>query len=111
MKIILDAMGGDNAPLAPVMGAVDAAKDFGAQITLVGREEQIRSVLQENGIDTLPAGITIVHAEEVVDMHDDPANVVRKKKDSSMISGLRMLSEGQACPWYPPCGHGPLYAQ
>ena len=95
MKIILDAMGGDNAPLAPVMGAVDAAKDFGAQITLVGREEQIRSVLQENGIDTLPAGITIVHAEEVVDMHDDPANVVRKKKDSSMISGLRMLSEGQ----------------
>ncbi len=95
MKIILDAMGGDHAPLAPVMGAVDAAKDFGAQITLVGREEQIRSVLQENGIDTLPAGITIVHAEEVVDMHDDPANVVRKKKDSSMISGLRMLSEGQ----------------
>lgn len=95
MKIILDAMGGDNAPLAPVMGAVDAAKDFGAQITLVGREEQIRSVLQENGIDTLPEGITIVHAEEVVDMHDDPANVVRKKKDSSMISGLRMLSEGQ----------------
>ena len=95
MKIILDAMGGDHAPLAPVMGAVDAAKDFGAQITLVGREEQIRSVLQENGIDTLPEGITIVHAEEVVDMHDDPANVVRKKKDSSMISGLRMLSEGQ----------------
>jgi len=95
MRIILDAMGGDNAPLAPVMGAVDAAKDFGANITLIGRQEQIQAVLKENGIDTLPAGISIVHAEEIVDMHDDPANVVRKKKDSSMIAGLRMLSEGE----------------
>ena len=50
MKIILDAMGGDNAPLAPVMGAVDAAKDFGAQITLVGIEAEIRKVLKENGV-------------------------------------------------------------
>ena len=95
MRIILDAMGGDNAPLAPVMGAVDAANDFGANITLIGRQEQIQAVLKENGIDTLPAGISIVHAEEIVDMHDDPANVVRKKKDSSMIAGLRMLSEGE----------------
>ena len=95
MRIILDAMGGDNAPLAPVMGAVDAAKDFGAQITLVGREAEIRKTLQENGIDALPAGVTISNAEEVVDMHDDPANVVRKKKDSSMVVGLRMLSEGE----------------
>ena len=95
MKIILDAMGGDNAPLAPVMGAVDAAKDFGAQITLIGRQEQILATLKDNGIDTLPEGISIVHAEEIVDMHDDPANVVRKKKDSSMIAGLRLLSEGE----------------
>ena len=95
MRIILDAMGGDNAPLAPVMGAVDAAKDFGAQITLVGREAEIRKTLQENGIDALPVGVTIANAEEVVDMHDDPANVVRKKKDSSMVVGLRILSEGQ----------------
>ncbi len=95
MKIILDAMGGDNAPLAPVMGAVDAAKDFGAKITLIGRQEEILSALKDNGIDTLPEGISIVHAEEVVDMHDDPAGVVRKKKDSSMIAGLRLLSEGE----------------
>ena len=95
MRVIIDAMGGDHAPLAPVMGAIDGAKDFGAQITLVGREKQIRAVLKENGIETLPEGVTIVHAEEVVDMHDDPANVVRKKKDSSMIAGLRMLSEGE----------------
>ena len=95
MKIILDAMGGDFAPLAPVMGAVDAAKDFGAQITLVGRGEEILKVLKENGIPTLPAGITIADAQDVVDMHDDPASVCRKKKDSSMVVGLRMLSEDQ----------------
>ena len=95
MKIILDAMGGDHAPLAPVMGAVDAARDFGAHITLTGRSEEILKVLKENGISTLPAGITIADAEEVVDMHDDPASVCRKKKNSSMVVGLRMLSEDQ----------------
>ena len=95
MKIILDAMGGDHAPQAPVLGAVDAAKDFGAQITLVGRGEEILNVLKENGISTLPAGISIADAEEVVDMHDDPASVCRKMKNSSMVVGLRMLSEDQ----------------
>ncbi len=95
MKIILDAMGGDNAPQAPVLGAVDAAKDFGAQITLVGRGADILNVLKENGIDDLPTGITIADAEDVVDMHDDPASVCRKKKNSSMVVGLRMLSEDQ----------------
>ena len=95
MKIILDAMGGDNAPLAPVMGAIQAAKDFGAQITLVGKGEEILNVLRDKGITDLPKGIEIANADEVVDMHDDPANVIRKKKNSSMVIGLRMLSEGQ----------------
>ncbi|MBQ8880687.1 MAG: phosphate acyltransferase PlsX [Oscillospiraceae bacterium] len=95
MKIILDAMGGDNAPLAPVLGAVKAAKDFGAQITLVGRGEEILRVLREKGMDTLPQGITVVHAEEVVDVHEDPAAAVRKKKDSSMMQGLKMLADGE----------------
>ena len=93
MKIILDAMGGDLAPQAPVMGAVRAAKELGAQITLVGRGEEILKVLKENGIQDLPTGITVSDAEEVVDMHDDPANVIRKKKNSSMVIGLRMLAE------------------
>ena len=95
MRIILDAMGGDNAPLAPVMGAMQAAKDFGAQITLVGRGEEILECMRKQGINDLPAGIEIANADEVVDMHDDPANVIRKKKNSSMVIGLRMLSEGQ----------------
>ena len=94
MRIILDAMGGDNAPQAPVIGALQAAKDFGAQITLVGRGEEILNVMRSQGIDTLPEGIEIAHADDVVDMHDDPAAVVRKRKNSSMIVGLKMLSDG-----------------
>lgn len=95
MKIILDAMGGDNAPLAPALGAIQAAKDFGAQITLVGREEEILQALREKGMETLPQGITIVHADEVVDVHEDPAAAVRKKKNSSMMLGLKMLADGE----------------
>ena len=93
MKIILDAMGGDNAPEAPVLGAIEAAKVWGSQITLVGRGEEILAVMKKNGIDNLPAGMEIANADDVVDMHDDPANVVRKRKNSSMIVGLKMLSE------------------
>ena len=95
MKIILDAMGGDNAPQAPVLGALQATKDFGAQITLVGKGEEILKVLREHNINDLPEGLEIANADEVVDMHDDPANVIRKKKNSSMVIGLRMLAEGQ----------------
>ena len=95
MKIILDAMGGDHAPEAPVLGAIEAAKTWGSQITLVGRGEEILAVMKKHGIDTLPDGMEIAHADDVVDMHDDPANVVRKRKNSSMIVGLKMLSEGQ----------------
>lgn len=95
MKIILDAMGGDFAPEAPVMGAIDAVKTYGAQILLVGRGEEILAVLKKNGIDNLPDGIEIAHADDVVDMHDDPAKVIHQRKNSSMVVGLKMLSEGR----------------
>ena len=94
MKIILDAMGGDYAPKAPVLGALEANKLYGAEITLVGRGEEILEVLKEQGIDTLPSGMEIANADEVVDMHDDPANVIRKKKNSSMVVGLKMVADG-----------------
>ena len=95
MRIILDAMGGDLAPNAPVMGAIQAAKDFGVEITLVGRGEAILKVLRENGLETLPQGVEIANADDVVDMHDDPARVIRQKPNSSMVLGLKMLSDGQ----------------
>ena len=95
MKIILDAMGGDLAPEAPVMGAIDAVKAYGAQIVLVGRGEEILGVLKKNGIENLPDGIEIAHADDVVDMHDDPGRVIHQRKNSSMVIGLKMLSEDQ----------------
>ncbi len=95
MKIILDAMGGDLAPEAPVLGAIRAAKDFNAQITLVGRGEAILEAMRRNGIDNLPDGVEIANADDVVDMHDDPARVIRQKPNSSMVIGLKMLADGQ----------------
>ena len=95
MKIILDAMGGDLAPEAAVLGALDANKAYGTEITLVGRGNEILEVLKKNGIDNLPAGMEICHADEVVDMHDDPATVLHKRKNSSMVLGLKMLADGK----------------
>ena len=95
MKIILDAMGGDHAPEAPVLGAIEAAKAYGTEITLVGRGEAILEVMRKHGIENLPAGVEISNADDVVDMHDDPGSVIHKRKNSSMIVGLRMLANGE----------------
>lgn len=95
MKIILDAMGGDLAPEAPVLGAIDAAKVYGVEIILVGRGEAILEVLKKHNIDNLPEGMEIANADDVVDMHDDPAAVIHKRKNSSMIVGLKMLADGK----------------
>lgn len=92
MKIILDAMGGDNAPQAPVEGAVLAAERYGCDIFLTGDETRLSALLQGRG-----AGhITIVPTTEVISMEDKPSTAIRQKKDSSMSVGLRMLAEGQA---------------
>ena len=95
MKIILDAMGGDLAPEAPVLGAIEAAKIYGTDITLVGRSQEILEILQKHGYNDLPQGMEIAGAEDVVDMHDDPGTVIHRRKNSSMIVGLRLLAQGQ----------------
>jgi len=95
MKIIVDAMGGDHAPEAPVKGALDAVKEFGVEIVLVGRGEEILSVLKENGISELPAGVEIAHADQVVEMCDNPATAFKEKKDSSLTIGLNMVKDGK----------------
>ena len=95
MKIILDAMGGDHAPEAPVLGAIEAAKAYHTEITLVGRGEAILEVMRKHGIEDLPTGVEIANADDVVDMHDDPGSVIHKRKNSSMIVGLRMLANGE----------------
>jgi glycerol-3-phosphate acyltransferase PlsX len=96
MKIIIDAMGGDHAPEEIVKGALLARQDFGVDLILVGRETEILHALQAQGNQGVPEGIQIVAASEVVGMEDDPATVIRQKKDSSMVVGLRMLHEGAA---------------
>ena len=95
MKILIDAMGGDHAPLAPVTGALEAAKKWNVPVVLVGRENEILAAAQEAGFENLPAGVEIRHADDVVDMHDDPARVIQRKKNSSMVVGLKMLSDGE----------------
>ncbi len=94
MKIIVDAMGGDNAPQAPVMGAVQANKAYGVDIILVGKSEEILKVLASNGLSDLPSGVEVAYASEVVEMCDDPATAFRKKKDSSLTMGLTLLKNG-----------------
>jgi len=95
MKIILDAMGGDHAPLEIVKGALSGQKRWGVDVVLTGDTTAILRALEACGEKTLPKGIEIAHASEVVDMEDDPATVFRKKKDSSMAVGLNMLRDGQ----------------
>ena len=96
MKIIVDAMGGDNAPLEIVRGALNAAQARpGLEITLVGREQEVRAAAAQCGAKELPKTVTLVNAAQVIDMHDDPATAFKTKKDSSMTVGLNLLKAGE----------------
>lgn len=94
MKIIVDAMGGDNAPGAIVQGALEANRTHGLEILLVGRTEEILRAVEACGEKTLPAGVEIKGATEVVEIADDPATAFKVKKDSSLTVGLNLLKEG-----------------
>ena len=94
MRIIVDVMGGDNAPDAIALGAIEAAKEEKLDVVLVGRGEAILQALKDQGIETLPKGVEIANADDVVDMHDDPAAVIKTRKNSSMLVGLQMLKDG-----------------
>ena len=95
MKIILDAMGGDNAPASNVQGALAAVREQGVEVILVGRGEEILQALKAEGVDDLPPGLEIAHASEVVEMCDNPATAFKEKKNSSLTVGLNMLKNGQ----------------
>lgn len=95
MKIIVDAMGGDNAPLEIVKGALLAVEEFGIEVILVGKVEKILKCLETMGLSELPAGVEVADAAEIVTMEDDPSTVIKTKKDSSMFVGLRLLKDGQ----------------
>ena len=94
MRIIVDAMGGDNAPQAPVWGGALAAKEYGEEVLLVGDPDRIAAILQDKGMAHAP-GVAIAPASELVDMHDDPATVLRHKPDSSMAVAFKLLKAGE----------------
>ena len=95
MKILIDAMGGDNAPLCVLQGAAQAAAEFGQgmDLVLLGDEAALKACAAQNHIDLAP--FTIVPCSEVVDMHDDPVKAARHKPDSSLVKGLTMLKNGE----------------
>ena len=95
MKIIVDAMGGDHAPLEIVRGALEARRSYGVELALVGRSADVLQALKDAGEATIPAGVEIRNASEVVEICDDPATAFKTKKDSSLTVGLQMLHDGE----------------
>ncbi|MGE3269060.1 MAG: phosphate acyltransferase PlsX [Chloroflexota bacterium] len=93
MTIALDGMGGDNAPDVVVAGAVQAARELGVRILLVGPQQQLEAKL---GTQAASLPIEIVNATQVVEMEEHPANAVRQKTDSSMVVGVKLVREGRA---------------
>ena len=93
MNIIVDAFGGDNAPVEIIKGANAAREELGIDITLVGKEDVIRKVCDENGIDFTK--FAIIHADEVIANDAGGTDVVRSAKNTSMSVGLRALYEGK----------------
>ena len=94
MKIIVDAMGGDNAPLAIVRGALAAHKTYGVDILLTGRAEAVLQAIADCGEKDLPKGVEIANATEVVEIADDPAMAFKLKPNSSLTVGLNLLKDG-----------------
>ncbi len=97
MRIIVDAMGGDNAPGAVVEGVFAAKERLGAEVELllVGDEAKIRSEAEARGLSVDGAGIGIVHTDSAISMEDPPILISKSKKECSMAIGLKMLTEGK----------------
>lgn len=92
MKIIVDGMGGDNAPSEIVKGVVDAVNDFNIEVILVGKEDTIEKELTKCKYPE--DKIEILNATDVITNEDDPSLAIRRKRDSSMVVGLKALNEG-----------------
>lgn len=93
MKIIIDAMGGDNAPQAPVEAGCRAADELDVDIVFVGKKEIVEKELKKHSYNK--ERIEIVNADDVVTNHDEPAKAVRSKKNSSIVVAANMLKNGE----------------
>src|SRR5215212_540808 len=94
MKIAVDAMGSDARPVPDVQGAVDAAREYGIEIVLVGPQARIQQELDKIG--NIPAGVSICNATQEIAMREHPANAVREKKDSTVVVGVQLVKQGNA---------------
>ena len=108
MKLIIDCMSGDNAPLEMLKGAVDARRELGGDYLLVGDHSRLEAVAAEAGLDL--SGFEFLHTEGVITMEDDPMAVLKAKKDSSMGVGLRALAEGSGDAFVSAGNTGALFA-
>lgn len=95
MRVAVDAMGGDNAPVVEVEGAVAACREFGLSVTLVGDRARLEQELAKHTLNGLD--IDIFHASEVVGMHDSASDAIRKKRDSSVRRAFELVRDGEAC--------------
>ena len=98
MNILLDAMGGDNAPDANIKGAVKAINQIKAEVTLIGKEDIIRSKIKEfygKEIEEISPRLKIKNATETIEMEDQPTVAIKHKKDSSMVVGFNMLKQDE----------------
>ncbi len=98
MVILLDAMGGDNAPDANIKGAVDAINQIEAEVILIGKEEIIKSKIKEfynKDISEISPRLKIKNTTETIEMDEIPTQAIKHKKDSSMVVGFNMLKNGE----------------
>ena len=95
MRVLLDGMGGDNAPYAVCEGAVLAAKEMDHEIVIIGDEVRISEALNKICHHDIPSNISVCHASEVITNNEAPALAIRRKKDSSIVKGMKMLKDGE----------------
>ena len=99
MVILVDAMGGDNAPDAVIKGAVKAVNEIDSEIMLIGNKDIINSRVKElfgkEKIEDISSKFSIYHTTEVITMEDKPTDAIKHKKDSSMVVGFKLLKEGK----------------
>ena len=98
MNILLDAMGGDNAPDANIKGAINTINQIKAEVTLIGKEDVIRNKIKEfygKEMEEISPRLKIKNATETIEMEDQPTVAIKHKKDSSMVVGFKMLKEGE----------------
>lgn len=95
MRVAVDAMGGDNAPVVEVEGVIAACREFGVAVTLVGDRARLEAELSKHAVSDLD--LDIFHASEIVGMHDSASDAVRKKRDSSVRQAFELVKNGKAC--------------